>query len=115
MVFLIFVYIITVLLIILVKAYKNTKEVIINQVEIPIKAEEVEERATTFQILHISDLHLENLSITPDEMYDHLKGRSVDLIALTGDFLDRNLGFSDLGQYPRRAPRSLRRGCSGCS
>lgn len=99
MVFLIFVYIITVLLIILAKAYKNTKEVIINQVEIPIKAEEVEERATTFQILHISDLHLENLSITPDEMYDHLKGRSVDLIALTGDFLDRKRSIPKLVPY----------------
>ena len=37
----------------------------------------------------LSDLHLENISISPDELYEKLKDEPIDLIALTGDFLDR--------------------------
>ena len=47
-------------------------------------------------ILHLSDLHLENISISPDELYEKLKDEPIDLIALTGDFLDRKRTIPNL-------------------
>ena len=41
------------------------------------------------KILQLSDMHLENISISPTELYEKLKDEHIDLIALTGDFLDR--------------------------
>ncbi|MFD1738438.1 metallophosphoesterase [Bacillus salitolerans] len=50
-------------------------------------------------VLHLSDLHLENISITPDELYEKVKSKPVDLIALTGDFLDRTRTIPKLTAY----------------
>lgn len=41
------------------------------------------------RILHLSDLHLENMPISPEKLYNDLKEQPIDLIALTGDYLDR--------------------------
>lgn len=51
------------------------------------------------RILHISDLHLENLSITPEKLFDQLKYEKFDLIALTGDFLDQPKSIPHLEPY----------------
>jgi uncharacterized protein len=68
------------------KAYKNTKDIVINRINInPIN----EHHTQRLRILHLSDLHLENISITPEELFQKLKDESFDIIALTGDFLDR--------------------------
>lgn len=40
-------------------------------------------------ILHLSDLHVERLSVTADALMRKCRHYPVDLIALTGDFLDR--------------------------
>ncbi|PTX65018.1 hypothetical protein C8P63_101240 [Melghirimyces profundicolus] len=40
------------------------------------------------RILHLSDLHMEKLSITPEALLEQVKGEPIDLIALTGDYLD---------------------------
>ena len=50
-------------------------------------------------ILQLSDLHLENISISPDELYEKLKDEPIDLIALTGDFLDRKRTIPKLVPY----------------
>ncbi|RTR31029.1 metallophosphoesterase [Robertmurraya yapensis] len=77
------------------KAYLNTKDIAINKIEI----NQTEMHQPTLKILHLSDLHLENISITPDELYGKLKDESVDLIALTGDFLDRKRSIPKLIPY----------------
>ena len=50
-------------------------------------------------ILQLSDLHLENISISPIELYEKLKDEPIDLIALTGDFLDRKRTIPKLVPY----------------
>lgn len=51
------------------------------------------------RILHLSDLHLENISISPNDLYHKLKDESYDIIALTGDFLDRKWTIPKLIPY----------------
>lgn len=50
-------------------------------------------------ILHLSDLHLENISVSPDELYRLTNNQPVDIIALTGDFLDRKRNIPKLAGY----------------
>jgi uncharacterized protein len=69
------------------KAYTNTKDIVINKIH--IKQNETPGLDPVLNILHLSDLHLENISVSPDQLYEKLKDESIDLIALTGDFLDR--------------------------
>lgn len=54
---------------------------------------------TSLRILHISDIHIENISITPEQLFTNLKDRPIDLIALTGDFLDRKRSIPKLVPY----------------
>ncbi|CDQ23930.1 metallophosphoesterase [Halobacillus karajensis] len=51
------------------------------------------------KILQLSDLHLENISITSNQLYEDLKDKNFDLIALTGDFLDRKRTIPKLVPY----------------
>lgn len=44
-------------------------------------------------------MHLENISISPSHLYSLLKDQSIDLIALTGDFLDRKRTIPKLLPY----------------
>ena len=44
-------------------------------------------------------MHLENISISPVELYEKLKDEAIDLIALTGDFLDRKRTIPKLVPY----------------
>lgn len=81
----------------LTKAYKNTKDIALNRVTIDNKSPH--ELSTKLTILQLSDLHLENISITPDELYEKLKNEPIDLIALTGDFLDRKRTIPKLIPY----------------
>lgn len=95
-------YIILSLVAILLSSYfyigfKNTHDVVINQIE--IAKETADHTDGHLQILHISDMHLENISITPHELYKKLKERQVDLIALTGDYLDRKRTIPKLIPY----------------
>ncbi|HZG84738.1 metallophosphoesterase [Paenibacillus sp.] len=78
------------------KAYKNTKDVFLRRERIGL-AEHPE--APVLNVLHLSDMHLENISISPDELYDKLRGETIDIIALTGDFLDRKRTIPKLAPY----------------
>ncbi|MDZ5610076.1 metallophosphoesterase [Bacillus pseudomycoides] len=79
------------------KAHKNTTDVVINRVQINQK--HIHEHDPRLNILHLSDMHLENISISPTQLYEKLKDESIDLIALTGDFLDRKRTIPKLAPY----------------
>ncbi|GIN56631.1 metallophosphoesterase [Lederbergia ruris] len=79
------------------RGYKNTQSVVINHIEIDKNLNGT--KATPLRILHISDMHLEKISISPEHLYKHLKMQPIDLIALTGDFLDRKRTISKLIPY----------------
>ncbi len=66
-------------------AHQNTKNAVLTRITLPIRQTWEGE----LQILHLSDLHMENLSISPNQLYEELKEEKIDLIALTGDYLDR--------------------------
>ncbi|WP_053220154.1 metallophosphoesterase [Virgibacillus senegalensis] len=78
------------------KAYQNTKQVVINKLDL-VSSDDKQSRP--LQILHLSDLHLENISISPQQLYEKLKDQPIDLIALTGDFLDRKRTIPKLEPY----------------
>lgn len=85
-------------------AYKNTKDIKINKIEInPSNFSKANKSNLNkpLTILHLSDLHLENISLTPQQLNDKLTNESVDLIALTGDFLDRKRTIPKLIPYLR--------------
>lgn len=79
------------------KAYKNTQDIVLNKVK--INHELSDKHHPKLNILQLSDLHLENISISPDELYEILKDEPLDLIALTGDFLDRKRTIPKLIPY----------------
>ncbi|MFE8702694.1 metallophosphoesterase [Cytobacillus sp. FJAT-54145] len=79
------------------KAYKNTMDIVINKIQInPVH---IDKKNPVMNILHLSDLHLENISISPQELYTKLKDKPIDIIALTGDFLDRKRTIPKLIPY----------------
>ncbi|SDI04629.1 metallophosphoesterase [Alteribacillus bidgolensis] len=92
----IWLFIIMVLVIIGYKAYENTKQVVINKVELNQDEKTADSSVT---VLHLSDMHLENISITPEQLYEKLKQESIDIIAITGDFLDRKRTIPKLVPY----------------
>ena len=81
----------------IVKAYKNTKDIVINKCT--IDSELSSGHHPKLKILQLSDMHLENISISPTELYEKLKDEHIDLIALTGDFLDRKRTIPKLIPY----------------
>ena len=79
------------------KAYKNTKQVVMNHVYLSLQINQP--KMFSLRILHISDLHLERISITPWQLNEKLKHQPIDIIALTGDFLDRKRTIPKLISY----------------
>lgn len=79
------------------KAYKNTKKIVIKKVK--VKAPLACRHNPKLKILQLSDLHLENISISHMELYEKLKNDPIDLIALTGDFLDKKRSIPKLVPY----------------
>ncbi|WP_185861741.1 metallophosphoesterase [Peribacillus cavernae] len=94
--FLLFTALLIVLFYLINRAYKNTKDIVINRISIN---QSHHGNTSVLNILQLSDMHLENISITPDELHDKLKNEEIDLIALTGDFLDRKRTIPKLIPY----------------
>lgn len=88
--------IISILAFLIYRAYKNTKDIQINKIQIN---ENENSGNPTLSILHLSDLHLENISVSPEELADKIKHENPDIIALTGDFLDRKRTIPKLVPY----------------
>jgi predicted MPP superfamily phosphohydrolase len=80
------------------KGNQNTKEISIQYLN-TVSTNPSNSNSTNLSVLHLSDLHLENISISPNELYDKVKDQHIDLIALTGDFLDRKRTLPKLTQY----------------
>jgi predicted MPP superfamily phosphohydrolase len=85
-----------ILVYLLYRAYKNTQDVILRRESV---GEWKRSGGRSLQVLHLSDLHLENISISPIQLYEQLKDEKIDLIALTGDFLDRKRSIPKLIPY----------------
>jgi uncharacterized protein len=94
--FLIMMFIITIFL--FYRAYKNTQQVILNKVKLSTKNSH-HPHYSLLNILQISDMHLENISISPEQLYNKLAEEKIDLIALTGDFLDKKRSITKLIPY----------------
>ncbi len=94
---LLFVNILIILAILIFKAYRNTQNIVLKKVKINPKANA--EDGAMINILHLSDLHLENISISAERLYERLKKEAIDLIAITGDFLDRKRTIPKLIPY----------------
>ena len=78
------------------KGYQNKNSVAVNHIHIKKDSPSSE---VPLNVLQISDMHLENISITPQNLYETLKTENIDLIALTGDFLDRKRTIPKLIPY----------------
>jgi predicted MPP superfamily phosphohydrolase len=88
--------IVSIILVFLIyKANRNTYEAVFNKLTVNARPND----EGVIHILHLSDLHLENLSISPDYLYSKLKNETIDMIALTGDFLDRKRSIPKLIPY----------------
>lgn len=97
MIFILLIILAGILVYLFKKAYKNTKDITLNRVK--INSENHSGPRQKLNILHLSDLHLENISISPQELYERLKNEPIDVIALTGDFLDRKWTIPKLVPY----------------
>lgn len=93
---LLFFIIIAALSLLFYQGYKNTKQVVVNNIYIN-QPENKEDKA--FRVLQISDMHLENISVTPETLLTNLSGQEIDVIALTGDYLDRKRTIPKLLPY----------------
>lgn len=81
----------------LYKSYKNTQDIQINHIKIASTTNK--NSRTKLSILHLSDLHLEKISLSPEGLEKKLSNHRVDLIALTGDFMDRKRSIPKLIPY----------------
>lgn len=84
---------------VLYKAYKNTEDIQIKNINLKPSASSQSTNKAKLTILHLSDLHLENISISPEQLAKKLTNQSIDMIALTGDFLDRKRTIPKLIPY----------------
>ncbi|WP_042142691.1 metallophosphoesterase [Paucisalibacillus sp. EB02] len=96
MTYIIFTIVIMLISLFIYKANQNTKDVKINKIQISSKQPT---NQSSLSILHLSDLHLENISITPEDLAQKLQSENPDIIALTGDFLDRKRTIPKLVPY----------------
>jgi predicted MPP superfamily phosphohydrolase len=78
------------------KAHRNTHQLNVTKIRL---GERNAASRRTLSVLHISDMHLEHISISPEQLYETLKEERIDLIALTGDFLDRVRTIPKLAPY----------------
>jgi len=78
------------------KAHKNTYYPEFNHIKLKISNHQT---VKPIRILHLSDLHMENISIKPEQLYEELKNQEIDLIALTGDYLERKRNFTKFLDY----------------
>lgn len=81
----------------LYRAYENTKDVVMNTIKMSHSKITVAQKNLT--ILHLSDIHLENISISPEDLYNKIKRQPIDIIVLTGDYLDRKRSIPKLIPY----------------
>lgn len=75
------------------RANRNTYDVHTRHVTVPLSSSDCLPNPDDYEplsILHLSDLHMENLSIDAEQIVDDFSEKKLDLIAITGDLLDRH-------------------------
>nr|WP_204516791.1 metallophosphoesterase [Brevibacillus fulvus] len=83
------------------RAYRNTFQATINYIPVVVhtSAENRTEPFAPLQVLHLSDLHMENISVKAEEVVDRFRNEPVDIIAITGDLLDREKNIGRAIEY----------------
>ena len=76
-----------ILLGILSYGYWNTFRPILREVDVNFA--DSNQLINGMRILHLSDMHMERISVSPTKLYDQLKNTNPDMIVLTGDYLDQ--------------------------
>ena len=74
----------TLLVLLYYRAHKNTYHPKTNHIDLKLR-----QKTNPINILHLSDFHMEKISISPESLYTSLKDNEIDIIALTGDYLER--------------------------
>ena len=97
---LIFTVIILILLSFFMMAHRNTRKVVFNRINLT-NTIPTHTHYYPLNVLQISDMHLERISITPDQLFHILEGEKIDIIALTGDYLDKKRSIPKLIPYLR--------------
>jgi predicted MPP superfamily phosphohydrolase len=78
------------------RAFNNTKDIMVNAITLNNNKNLFKKK---LNILHLSDIHLENISVSPEELFRLVNHQQIDLIVLTGDFLDKKRSIPKLTQY----------------
>lgn len=84
------------------RAYRNTFDVSTKHVSIPLQSSCHLPRPDGYKplsILHLSDLHMENLSVDAQRIVADFSDEPIDLIAITGDLLDREKNIAKAVSY----------------
>ena len=81
------------------RAHLNTRDIALNEIRIDPFEEGSHFATHRLSVLHISDMHLEHISISPQRLYRMLSDKKIDLIALTGDYMDRPASIPKLAPY----------------
>lgn len=87
-----------------IRAYRNTFDVHTQAVTIPLqKSARMKDTSgwEPLSVLHLSDLHMENLSVDADHVVAKFSAQPIDLIAITGDLLDRQKNIPKAVEYVR--------------
>lgn len=74
------------------RLYRNTFDVTTRHIAVSIQPSRHVPAPADFpplSILHLSDLHMENLSVGADRIVDDFSQQPLDVLAITGDLLDR--------------------------
>lgn len=79
----IFIFCLIIFSILIRRAYQNTKKVNINRIQLKTNTN----HGGKLTILHLTDMHLENISVSPEDLKQMVQNQKIDLIALTGDYL----------------------------
>ena len=86
------------ILLLFYRAYKNTHRVVLNKIKLS-NIDSGQPHGPLLNILQISDMHLEKISVSPEQLYNKLAREKIDLVALTGDFLDKKRSIPKLIPY----------------
>jgi uncharacterized protein len=83
------------------RAFMNTHDVAVNRITIEQpQLDRLEEKdLRSLHVLQLSDLHLEHLSVSPERLLRMLAQERIDLIAITGDFMDRKRSIPKIVPY----------------
>ncbi len=78
------------------RAHKNTYHPALNHVELKLKSKK---KTRPIHILHLSDLHMEKISVSKEQLFHSIKDKEIDMIALTGDYLEKLKNINKFMEY----------------